>query len=336
MEVMGILRQYGESAAGMRTKAADLVDPTILQAVVIDECSLYHEKSNHSHAPPMVRSFLFVPGDSLRKFGKAASGDTHALILDLEDSVAPDNKVGARDSVCEMLKAGAAGKTLWVRINSLDTQWALADLAAVVPARPYGIVLPKSRSGTDVKQLSYYLDALEAASGMPAGAIRIFAIATELGNAMFNMGTYVGISARLWGLTWGAEDLAADLGALSNRANGRFTEPYRLARSLCLYAAANAGVPAFDTVCAELEDLELLRTEAEEARRDGFVGKMAIHPKHIAVINAAFMPSEAEREWARRIVAAFEANPDAGTFRLDGKMIDRPHLRAARRTLGLE
>ena len=206
----------------------------------------------------------------------------------------------------------------------------------MVPARPYGIVLPKSRSGADVKQLSYYLDALEAASGMPAGAIRIFAIATELGNAMFNMGTYVGISARLWGLTWGAEDLAADLGALSNRANGRFTEPYRLARSLCLYAAANAGVPAFDTVCAELEDLELLRTEAEEARRDGFVGKMAIHPKHIAVINAAFMPSEAERDWARRIVAAFEANPDTGTFRLDGKMIDRPHLRAARRTLGLE
>lgn len=282
----------------------------------------------------MIRSFLFVPGDSLRKFDKAASGDAHALILDLEDSVSPDNKAGARDSVCEMLKAGAGAKSLWVRINSLDTQWALGDLAAVVPTKPSGIVLPKSRSGADVKQLSHYLDALEAASGLPAGAIRIFAIATELGSAMFNLGTYTG--ERLWGLTWGAEDLAADLGALANRADGRFTEPYRLARSLCLYAAANAGVPAFDTVCAELDDLELLRTEAEEARRDGFVGKMAIHPKHIAVINTAFMPSEADLEWARRIVAAFEANPEAGTLRLEGKMIDRPHLRAARRTLGLE
>jgi citrate lyase subunit beta/citryl-CoA lyase len=169
---------------------------------------------------------------------------------------------------------------------------------------------------------------------LPAGAIRIFAIATELGSAMFSLGTYTG--GRLWGLTWGAEDLAADLGALANRADGRFTEPYRLARSLCLYAAANAGVAAFDTVCTELEDLELLRTEAQEARRDGFVGKMAIHPKHIAAINTAFMPSEADLEWARRVVAAFESSPEAGTLRLDGRMIDRPHLRAARRTLGLE
>lgn len=284
----------------------------------------------------MNRSMLFVPGDSLRKFAKAAAGEAHALILDLEDSVQGENKAEARNSVRDMLAAGAAGKPLWVRINSLDTPWALGDLAAVVPARPHGIVLPKCRSGADVTQLSHYLDALEAASGASAGATRIFVIATELGSALFRMGTYAGASPRLWGITWGAEDLAADLGALSNRANGQFTEPYRLARTLCLCAAADAGVPAIDTVCVELEDLELLRAEAEEARRDGFAGKMAIHPRHAGIINAAFMPTEAESSWARKIVAAFEANPGAGTLRLEGKMIDRPHLRAARRTLGLD
>lgn len=284
----------------------------------------------------MIRSFLFVPGDSARKFAKAAAGDAHALILDLEDSVAPENKAQARESVREMLAQGAAGKQLWVRINSLDTPWALEDLAAVTSAKPYGIVLPKCRSGADVKQLASHLDALEAAAALPAGTIRILVIATEIAGALFHMETYAGASARLWGLTWGAEDLAADIGALANRSGGRYTEPFVFARSLCLFAAANAGLTAIDTICAELEDMELLRAESEAARRDGFAGKMAIHPKQVGVINAAFAPSEAECAWASKIVAAFEANPGAGTLRLDGKMIDRPHLRAARRTLGIE
>ncbi|MCC6209202.1 MAG: CoA ester lyase [Gammaproteobacteria bacterium] len=283
-----------------------------------------------------MRSLLFVPGDSERKFQKAAATDAHGLILDLEDSVPPEGKAAARATLRRMLDSGAGGKALWVRINALDTQWALEDLVAVVPARPFGIMLPKSRSGADCGRLSNYLDALETAAGLPLGAIRILPIATELGAAMFDLASYAGASARLWGLTWGAEDLAADLGASANRAGGAYTEPFRLARSLCLYAAANAGVAAIDTICAEIEDLELLRSDSEQARRDGFAGKMAIHPSHIPVINAAFTPSEAELAWARRVVAAFAGNPGAGTLRLDGKMIDRPHLRSARHMLGLE
>ncbi len=176
---------------------------------------------------------------------------------------------------------------------------------------------------------------LEAAAGMPRGATQIIAIATELGSAMFGLGTYRGVSARLWGITWGAEDLAADLGALINRVDGRVTEPYRLARTLCLYAAADAGVRAIDTVSVDIENLEPVRIEATEARRDGFVAKMAIHPAQVGAINAAFTPSEAELAWAKKIVAAFDANPNTGAFRLEGKMIDRPHLRAARRMLGM-
>jgi citrate lyase subunit beta/citryl-CoA lyase len=151
---------------------------------------------------------------------------------------------------------------------------------------------------------------------------------------MFGMGSYPGCSSRLWGLTWGAEDLAADLGSVVNRVNGVYTEPFRVARSFCLFAAAAAGVRAIDTVCVDLDNDAIVASESMEARRDGFTGKMAIHPKHIDAINAAFTPTEAELDWARRIVAAFEQNPNLGAFRLDGKMIDRPHLRAARRVLG--
>lgn len=282
----------------------------------------------------VARSWLFVPGDSARKFERAAAGSADALILDLEDSVAPPEKIAARDRVRAMLAAAPAGKALWVRINPLDSEWALGDLAAVVAARPAGIVLPKSRHGEDVRRLGHYLDALEAQAGMTAGGVRIVAIATELGEAMFGLGSYAGASARLAGITWGAEDLAADLGAVANREAARVTEPYRLARSLCLYAAAAAGVAAIDTVCVELDDPAVVADEAREARRDGFLGKAAIHPKHVDAINAAFTPSAAEIAWAERIVAEFERDPAAGAFRLDGKMIDRPHLRAARRLLG--
>lgn len=282
----------------------------------------------------MTRSILFVPGDSQRKFERAAAGNADALVLDLEDSVAPDAKAGARGTVREMLAKGAPGKQLWVRVNPFDTDWTEADLAAVIGARPFGVFLPKSRGGEDVRRLAALLDKHEAAAGASRGATRILPIATELGAAMFGLGTYAGSSPRLWGLTWGAEDLAADLGTVVNRIDGRYTEPFRVARSLCLYGAAAAGVRAIDTVCVDLDDDAIVASESLEARRDGFIGKMAIHPKHIDAINAAFTPSEAELAWARRIVAAFDANPNLGAFRLDGKMIDRPHLRAARRVLG--
>ncbi len=282
----------------------------------------------------MTRSILFVPGDSQRKFERASAGGADALVLDLEDSVAPDAKEAARGTVREMLAKGAPGKQLWVRVNPLDTDWTEADLAAVIGGRAFGVFLPKSRGGEDVKRLAGLLDKHETASGAPRGGTQILPIATELGAAMFGLGTYAGSSPRLWGLTWGAEDLAADLGTVVNRIDGRYTEPFRVARSLCLYGAAAAGVRAIDTVCVDLDDDAIVASESAEARRDGFTGKMAIHPKHIDAINAAFTPSAAELEWARRIVAAFDANPNVGAFRLEGKMIDRPHLRAARRLLG--
>lgn len=282
----------------------------------------------------MTRSILFVPGDSPRKFERAAAGEADALVLDLEDSVAPEAKAAARGMVREMLAKGAPGKPLWVRVNPLDTDWTEADLAAVIGGRPFGVFLPKSRGGEDVKRLAALLDRHEAAAGVTVGGTQILPIATELGAAMFGLGTYAGSSPRLWGLTWGAEDLAADLGTVVNRVGDRYTEPFRVARSFCLFGAAAAGVRAIDTVCIDLENDAVVAAESLEARRDGFTGKMAIHPKHLGAINAAFTPSAAEREWARKIVAAFDANPNLGTFRLEGKMIDRPHLRAARRVLG--
>jgi citrate lyase subunit beta/citryl-CoA lyase len=284
----------------------------------------------------MSRSFLFVPGDSLRKFERAAAGDADALILDLEDSVSPDIKVAARDTVRQMLETGAPGKQLWVRINPLDTPWSTDDLAAIMPARPFGILQPKTRGGQDVRTLSNRLDALESAHGIESGTTRIIAIATELGAAMFGLGTYGEAGPRLWALTWGAEDLGADLGTVVNRVDGRYTEPFRIARAMTLFAAAAARVRVLDTVCVDLTDSGLIDVESREARRDGFTGKMSIHPKHVAAINAAFTPTEQELEFSRRVVAAFEANPNVGAFRMDGMMIDRPHLRLARRLLGLE
>ncbi|MSQ20290.1 MAG: CoA ester lyase [Betaproteobacteria bacterium] len=283
----------------------------------------------------MSRSLLFVPGDSPRKFEKAAAGDADGLILDLEDSVAPDTKAAARGMVRAMLAQGAAGKQLWVRINALDTGLSVDDLAAVVPGKPFGILLPKCRNGDDLRQVSHYLDALEAAAAIPPGTIKILPIATELGSAMFGLGTYANVTPRLWGITWGAEDLSADLGVMTKMVDGVYTDAFRIARSMCLYAAADAGVPAFDTVCVDIDNIDVAIRESTEARRDGFTGKLSIHPKHVPVINAAFTPGADEISWAKKIVAAFAANPNTGAFKLEGKMIDRPHLRAARRILGI-
>jgi citrate lyase subunit beta/citryl-CoA lyase len=282
-----------------------------------------------------MRSMLFVPGDSPRKFEKASTGNADALILDLEDSVTPDRKGEARSLTRAMLEAPRKAPALYVRVNALDTGLTLEDLAAVTPAAPDGIVLPKCGGGRDVHRLATWLDAFEAAAGTVAGKTRIVIVATETAASIFGLGSYKNCSPRLAGMMWGAEDLAASLGATENGTNGQFHSPFRLARDLCLMGAAAAGVAAIDTVYTDIDNLTGLEQETRIARRDGFSGKALIHPKHVDIVNAAFKPSADERAWAEKIIAAFAANPEAGTLRLDGKMIDKPHLRAAMKTLGL-
>jgi citrate lyase subunit beta / citryl-CoA lyase len=279
----------------------------------------------------LMRSMLFVPGDSPRKFEKASQCKASALILDLEDSVVPDRKEEARGLTRAMLSGGRSGPRLYVRINALDTDTSLRDLAAVMPAAPDGIVLPKSQSGDDVRRLSLWLEAFEAAAGTVPGSTRIVVVATETAGSIFGLGTYKDSSARLEGLMWGAEDLAASLGATENGEAGTFHSPYRLARDLCLMGAAAANVAAIDTVYTDIENLAGLERETRIARRDGFSAKALIHPKHVDVVNTAFEPSAEQRAWAEKVIAAFAASPDLGTLRLDGKMIDKPHLLAARR-----
>lgn len=282
-----------------------------------------------------MRSFLFVPGDSTRKFDSARKTAADVLILDLEDSVAPDQKIGARDIVCEMLKAKDDRHKLYVRVNALDSGMTLGDLAAITPHKPDGIILPKCEGGADIDRLSLYLDAFETAHGIELGTIKIIPVATETAMAVLKLDTFAGCSKRLVALTWGGEDLAAALGATRNRTNGKFHSPYLLARDLCLISAVAAGVVAIDTIAADIDNLEALKEESIAARRDGFLGKMVIHPKHIDVVNAAFTPSEEEVAHAKVIVEAFKQNPTAGVVRIDGKMIDKPHLRAAQKVLGL-
>lgn len=280
-----------------------------------------------------MRSWLFVPADSERKLARAPQAGADALILDLEDSVVPANRGAARRQARAFLEATpAAVCRRWVRINPLASGAALDDLAAVTPGRPDGILLPKCLP-EDVAKLDHYLEAFEAAAALDAGAIRVIAIATETPAAMFATGGYAGAPPRLFGITWGAEDLAAAIGGHNRRPDGAYDDVYRLARSLCLLAAAAAGVAAIDTIYTDFKDPNGLAAECAAARGAGFAGKMAIHPAQVAAINAAFAPNEAELAWARRVVALFAANPDAGTVALDGRMIDRPHLTLAHRLL---
>lgn len=275
-----------------------------------------------------MRSFLFVPGDSERKFEKARAGEADALILDLEDSVAASAKESARAAVASMLALPRQGPKLFVRVNALDTGLTLADLAAVMPHRPDGIALPKCQGPDDLNRVAHYLAAFEAAHGL--GPTKILAIVTETAASLFTLGDYAGADERLWGMMWGAEDLAASFGARENGAKQGYHEPFRMARNLCLAGAATAGVVAVDSICAVLDDLTVVETEAEAARRDGFGAKAVIHPRHVAPVNAAFTPSEAELSWARKVLDAFAAEPSAGVVRIDGQMIDKPHERAAR------
>ncbi len=281
----------------------------------------------------MIRSFLFVPADSERKIRRAASAGADALIYDLEDSVSPSHRADARKiaaAACERRDDA------WIRINPLDTEDADLDLEAVVPARPAGIILPKPESAADVIDLAARLDELEAASGLDDGAIRIIALCTEQPAALFSLGGYVGATPRLAGLTWGAEDLSTAVGATQNRDEaGNWLPPYELARSLCLFAAAAAGVQAIDTVVTDFRNEDGVQRYAVRAKRDGFTGMLAIHPAQVDIINRAFTPTAEELERARRIVALFDENPDAGTLGMDGKMIDRPHLLQARQIIEL-
>jgi citrate lyase subunit beta / citryl-CoA lyase len=283
-----------------------------------------------------MRSLLFIPADSERKLARGSQSGADVLILDLEDSVVPANRPIARSQARDFLgSTGSADFRRYVRINPLSSGLSLDDLAAVVSGKPDGILLPKCVP-EDLGTLDHYLSAFEAAATLPPGAIRVIAIATETPAAMFAVGNYRGVSRRLEGITWGAEDLAACVSGNNRRADGIYDDVYRLARSLCLLGAAAADVIAIDTIYTDFRDEAGLAAECTAAKRSGFTAKMAIHPAQIPVINDAFSASEDELAWARRVVAVFAENPEAGTIALDGKMVDKPHLTLARRLLGLD
>jgi len=286
-------------------------------------------------APLAARSLLFAPGDSPRKLEKAGLSAADLVIIDLEDAVADSAKADARMAVAAHLNATHRRQPHWVRINPLDTPHALADLAAVVPAKPDGIVLPKAIRA-DADRLHHYLEAFEAAAALPLGAIPVFVLATETAAGVFDVGNYAGCP-RLAALSWGAEDSATALGATSNRDDdGEYDFPYQLFRALCLTGAAAAGVSAIETIHGDFRDAEGLEKMARKARRAGFRGMLAIHPDQVPVINAAFSPSAEEIARAQEVVAAFDANPGAGTVGLNGAMLDLPHLKRAQAVLAMK
>lgn len=287
-----------------------------------------------------IRSFLFIPGDSEKKLSKGDESGADAIILDIEDAVAPANKETARKLVRAYLDARPSGNRspqVWVRINPLSTPLALDDLSAVIGGVPDGVVLPKAESPDDVRALSKHLDDLEMASGLAAGGIKILPLVTETARSVFHIGDYAGADLpRLAGLTWGAEDLSAALGATTNRdASGEWSFTYKHVRSLTLIAAHAAGVPAIETLHADFRDENGLRKACKQARSEGFSGRLAIHPAQVAPINETFCPSDEEIAFAERIVKAFEDQPGAGVIALDGKMLDIPHLKQAEKTLAM-
>lgn len=286
----------------------------------------------------MYRSMLFVPADSERKMAKALGVGADALILDLEDAIVPAQRASARERVQAYLNEAVSQtrSDIWVRINALDSADALEDLVAVMPAQPAGIVLPKIQNAHALRQLDHYLEALEVTAEKDRGKTQIIPVATETPEMVWRLGQLAGVTDRLQGLMWGAEDLSAKLGAASNRNHKeRFTFTYRMARSLCLLAASAAQVQAIDTLYPNFKDLDTLRASCDTSRRDGFTGKLAIHPAQVAVINDAFTPSEEELDHARRVIAAFDSSPDAGVVALDGHMLDRPHRILAERIIHL-
>lgn len=286
------------------------------------------------------RSWLFVPGDSERKLARAREAEADALILDLEDSVSDDRQQVARDMVRAFLAANPdrGRQQLWVRINPLDHPFSLPDLAAIMPGAPCGICLPKVCRAADTNRLADFLSALEAREGLPQGSTRIFCVATETAASQLTFHTYLeGVSERLAAMTWGGEDLAAALGASTNRhpVTGEYDEPFQFARTMCLSTARAIGVQPVGTVVVDYADQAALEADSLRDLRSGFIGKMAIHPAQCPVINRAFTPDAAEIAHARRVVAVFESNPGMGTVGLDGRMLDMPHLKQARNLLAL-
>jgi citrate lyase subunit beta / citryl-CoA lyase len=283
-----------------------------------------------------MRSLLFVPADNARKLEKAMTSGADALIVDLEDSIALNSKTQARQSAAAFLKDALATKPrpyLLVRVNGLATGLTDADLDAIAPVKPDAIMLPKAEGGASAVHAGAKLAVREALSDLPDGHIKILPIATETAAALFVAGSFAGASERLIGLTWGAEDLSAELGAHANRDAQGFLDPYRLARVLCLAGAATAQVPAIDTVYVDFRDEKGFRRECEEALRDGFLGKMAIHPAQVPIINEVFTPTDEALAKAQAIVDAFAKNPAAGVVGIGGVMYDRPHLVRAQRLL---
>ncbi len=284
-----------------------------------------------------MRSFLFVPADGGPKLDKAMASGADAVILDLEDSIAPERKAQARAAALDYLKAAQAKKDrprLLVRINGLDTGMTDADLDAIVAGAPDAVLFPKAEGSASVTHLDAKLTAREAVAGLPEGLIKILAQTVESAVGLFTAGTYRNASARLIGMTWGPEDLSSELGAEANReADGGLTEPYRLARSFCLFGAAAAKVPAIETIHVDYRNLDALRHDTEMSRRDGFTGRLAIHPAQIPVINEVFTPSAEQIEMAKAVIAAFAAHPGTGTVGIDGKMYDQPHLKRAQALL---
>ncbi len=290
-----------------------------------------------------VRSWLFVPGDSEKKLGKVAAAGADVVIVDLEDSVTYDNKQRAREMACEWLKAHRQHVTdrrfgRWVRINTLDSRMWRDDLLAVLPGAPDGIMLPKSAGPESVQALGAELYELEQRCGVQANSTRILPLVSETAAAAITIPSYLTMPLpRLAGLTWGAEDLSAAIGAARKRdASGKWTDAFRFARTQTLLTAHARGIVAIDTLHADFGDEKGLKRAAEESRADGFAGMLAIHPAQVPIINAAFTPSEEELAEARAIVAAFSSNPAAGALQIDRRMIDRPHLKLAQRLLGIE
>lgn len=283
-----------------------------------------------------ARSWLFAPGDSERKMEKATAGAADIVILDLEDAVAEAEKPKARSMVSAFLRANTEGRgRLWVRINPIQGPHALADLVAVMPTAPAGIMFPKPRGRADAERLDHYLTAFEAAAGIAIGATKVMLLVTEMPESMLAIGSYAGVP-RVAAMSWGAEDLATALGATDNRGDhGGYDFTYEVARSLCLVGAAAAGVPAIETIHGDFRDEAGLRKRAAQVRRAGYRGMLAIHPAQVDVINESFMPSTEEQATAQEIVDLFAANPGAGTIGYKGAMLDRPHLARAQAVLAL-
>ena len=283
----------------------------------------------------MNRSYLFVPADSERKFVKALVSGADALILDLEDAVADAAKESARQALPERLGT-AAEPELWVRVNPVNSQHNRRDIDALQQQPPAGVVLPKCRGADDLRTLEARLATMERRAGVSVGSTRVLPLVTECAEALFRVSEYAQVRERLAGLTWGAEDLAADVGAEANKdADGNWLPTFELARSLCLLGAAAAGIPAIDTVYVDVRNAEGMEAFANRARRDGFAGMLAIHPAQLAAIHKAFTPSADALARARRIIALFVDNPGVGVLELDGRMLDRPHYVQAQRLLAV-